>query len=73
MVWFVAVVAVLNICLGYALAVHLGAGRRRATYLPARESAAVAAPPAMSSHATHELHEEAIAAAPSEPYIERSL
>jgi GGDEF domain-containing protein len=35
MVWYIAFVAILNLGLGYALAVQLGAGRRRAVSLPA--------------------------------------
>jgi hypothetical protein len=29
MIWYVAVIAILNLGLGYALAVYLGAGRNR--------------------------------------------
>jgi hypothetical protein len=34
MVWYVALVAIVNLGLGYALAVYLGAGRRRPTATP---------------------------------------
>jgi hypothetical protein len=39
MVWYVALVAILNIAMGYALAVYLGAGRRDARPQPAADEA----------------------------------
>jgi hypothetical protein len=45
MIWYVALVAILNICLGYSLAIYLGSdrGRSQSPY-PAADSTANQAP-----------------------------
>jgi diguanylate cyclase (GGDEF)-like protein len=66
MVWYVALVAILNLGLGYALAVFLGAGRQHPATSPDEIDASLDTPPRADQHVDEPLADESAAASPAE-------